>query len=151
MTILEFLLVAANLIWILSLLGLSVKLVRARRPEEHEEAYQMMTAVIVAGVIMFVAPSAIQWLTGFQEYDGRYCSEDPAPPDVDEDTVCLPDDMSEIFDKLINGLRALGGVVLVVGLIWSGIKLLAVPRKPSPDGKGSGAAASPPQALPVRT
>lgn len=147
MTIPELLLVAAEIVWIASFVGLSVKLVRARRPEEHEEAYQMMTAVIIAGVIMFVAPSAIQWLTGFQKYGDRYCSEDPSNSGVNRDKVCLPEDMSGIFDKIINGLRALGGVVLVIGLIWSGIKLLAVPREPSSSGGGSKAAASPPGML----
>lgn len=148
MTVLEILLAAAGIAWIASFAALSVKLVRARRPEEHEEAYQMMTAVIIAGVVMFVAPSVVQWLTHFHKYsNGRYCSKDPTAPGVDEDKVCLPKSMSGIFDKIINGLRALGGVVLVVGLIWAGIKLLAVPWDLSSDGKGSEAAVSSPEML----
>lgn len=139
---LELLLAAASLAWFASLLGLSVKLVRARRPEEHEEAYHMMAAVVVAGVVMFVAPEGIKWLTHFDNYTWteqgeeveRYCSENPnnLEPNMTKDEVCLPEGMSSIFNKLIFGLRALGGVILVVGLIWSGIKLLAVPgREPS--------------------
>lgn len=141
---------AVNILWIASLVGMTVKLVRARSPDDHQEAYRMMTAVIVAGVIMFVAPSAMQWLTGFQKYGGRYCSKDPAASGVDKDDVCLPKDMSSIFDKLINGLRALGGVVLIVGLIWSGIKLLVVPpsRRSSPGG-GHCSAAPPAKAAPA--
>ncbi|KXA95656.1 hypothetical protein AKJ65_01335 [candidate division MSBL1 archaeon SCGC-AAA259E19] len=85
--------------------------------------------VVIAAVVMFIAPSVIQWVTGFQEYGNRYCSQDPAVEGTNRDDVCLPKDMSGIFDKLINGLRALGGVVLVAGMIWSGIKLQAVPKR----------------------
>lgn len=105
---------------------------RRMTPREQRQWALYTGTVVIVAVVLIIAPPVVQWLTGFQKYDnGRYCSKDPSAPDVDEGKVCLPENMSGIFDKVISGLRALGGVILVVGFIWSGIKLQAVPSRES--------------------
>lgn len=135
MTGLEIILTMLLICWNIALAGTGVRLVRAG-PEEQESAQRTLSAVIIAGVVITVGPTMITWLTGYQKHEvggeERWCSENPNNSDEPTDEICLPGEVTSIFDKLINGLRALGAIVLIVGIIWGGIKLQVKPDLPNP-------------------
>jgi hypothetical protein len=113
MTGLEAVLAALILAWFALLSSSAVQMVRARSPDEHEQAERTLTASLLAGVIIAVAPSVAEWVTGYSYSDGQYCA----------DGTCLPKDVSETVHKIVQGLRALGGAIMILGLVWGGIQM----------------------------
>lgn len=125
--------------WVLLLLASSIRLVTARTPDESESARRILVAAVIAGFIIGVAPSAAKWITGFGVYyadannDGKnelyYSREDPndsASGGINallKSGKAFPPEISETIDKLINGITLFGGVVVVVGILWGGIKM----------------------------
>ncbi len=128
MTLIEIILTILLVSWNAALAGAGVRLVRAG-PEEQESAQRTLSAVIIAGVVITIGPTIITWLTGYQKHDvngeERWCAENPKNSDEPTNEICLPAEVTTIFDKLINGLKAIGAIVLIVGMIWGGIKLQA--------------------------
>lgn len=124
MTGLEAILAALSLAWFVLLSSSAIQMVRARSPDEHEQAERTLTASLMAGVIIAVAPSVAEWVTGYSYDGGQYCAEG----------TCLPEDVSETVHKIVQGLRALGGAVMIIGLVWGGIQMRKRRKKSGPDG-----------------
>lgn len=126
MTGVEILIFILTICWFLAFAGSGVRLVRAG-PEEQEEAQRMLTSVIIAGVLITLGPTLITWITGYGREEingeGRWCSKSQDADDFDPDQDCLPSEFTPVFSRLISGLRAIGAFVLIVGMIWGGIKL----------------------------
>jgi uncharacterized membrane protein len=82
-----------------------VALIRAESPEEQATAQKVLAGAIIGGAIIVVAPSIATWL-GL-----NYTS--------------LPTDVVNMINKLILFIRGIGAFVLVAGVIYGGIQLLA--------------------------
>jgi len=83
---------------------LGIVLVRAESPEEQARAQKVLAGAIIGGAIMVVAPSIASYL-------GLSYSS-------------VPDEVRDMFDRLITLLRAVGAFVLIAGVIYGGIQLL---------------------------
>jgi uncharacterized membrane protein len=85
-----------------------VALIRAESPEEQATAQKVLAGAIIGGAIIVVAPSIATWL-GLS-----YTS--------------LPTDVVNMINKLILFIRGIGAFVLIAGVIYGGIQLLAKRR-----------------------
>jgi TM2 domain-containing membrane protein YozV len=145
---LELLLAAASLAWLLGLLASSVGLIRAQTPQEHDAAMRILTGCIIGGIITVIAPSIGTWITGLKTYTLKapYGDLEPgtyyytgttitSPEDLKaavDAGRCLPSGTGQVIDKVISLLRIVGGLVVVAGLLWGGISLAGERRPESP-------------------
>lgn len=80
-------------------------MIRAESPEEQASAQKVLAGAIIGGAIIVIAPSLATWLG------------------LDYST--LPQDVKSMVDKLVTFLRGVGAFVLIAGVIYGGIQLLA--------------------------
>lgn len=116
---------------------------------DQTTAGEMLTAVLICGLLIFLAAPIVKWVTGFTDkevavdVDGnddidlsgvdekRTYWTDEAGEIHDGDTEdeildhALPAETSTIFDKLILGIRGIAAFVMIIALVWGGIKLRA--------------------------
>jgi hypothetical protein len=85
-----------------------VALIRAESPEEQATAQKVLAGAIIGGGVIVVAPSIATWL-------GLTYSSMPA-------------DVVSMVDKLILLLKGIGAFVLIAGVIYGGIQLVAKRR-----------------------
>lgn len=144
MTSVELFITAAVAVWFIVLIASSVKLVRARTPDESEAARRKITAAIIAGFIIIIAPPLVKWITGYNgyniDYDGDpkngaelYYSREKLTTNEEVESalkrgMALPTEVSTILDMVINVVMLVGGVIVTIGVMWGAIEMRAAPR-----------------------
>jgi hypothetical protein len=119
----------------------SIRLARAQTPQEHDAAMRTLTGCIIGGILIAIGPEIAKWITGLKEYDLRsdysglkagkyYYTGDTINSDAEllravQEGRCLPSGTGTVIYTVINLLRIVGGLVVLVGLIWGGISLRA--------------------------
>lgn len=139
MMALDFIVAVLSLSALGLLSGSFIQMMRAQTDQERQSAERTLTAALIAGVIIAVAPSVAQWITGY-DYDddtGMYCPKGAST----KAEGCLPPDVSGTLYKVVHGVMALGGVIIVLGLVWGGIQM-GRRKRSSPSSSKSNAAGS---------
>ncbi|MBC7219130.1 MAG: hypothetical protein H5T49_03230 [Hadesarchaea archaeon] len=131
---------ALFLVWLLVFLASLVRfLVRAQTPQEHDAAMRILTGCIIGGILIVIGPSIGMWITGLKTYELRttyldlksgtyYYTGNDITSDADlkkaiDDGRALPSGTGRVLDAVLGLLRVIGGLVVVVGLLWGGISL----------------------------
>jgi hypothetical protein len=136
---------ALVLTWLMVFLASLVRfLVRAQTPQEHDAAMRILTGCIIGGILIVIGPSIGMWITGLKTYTlttpysglepGTYyytgadiTSNAGLKTAIDEGRA-LPSGTGRVIDAVLGLLRVIGGLVVVVGLLWGGISLRVRPR-----------------------
>jgi hypothetical protein len=146
MTGIELFILVIELTWLTAFLLSSLRIVRAQTPQEHDAAMRILTGCIIGGVLVVVGPEVGKWITGLKTItltspngttETYYYTGDTISgvsrydqlTQAQKDRV-LPPGTGRVIDVLINLLRIVGGLVIMVGLIWGGISLQARKRAP---------------------
>ena len=137
MTGLEEFAAVAVLGWFIALVVSQVRLVRAQTPQEHDSAVRALSACVIGGLIVVIAPSVGMWITGLKTfksnegetiyYYGEHIEDGTNPSDPSVSDRCLPAGTGHVIDLVISLFRIVGGLVVVLGLIGGGIRLRAAP------------------------
>lgn len=124
--------------WLLIFLASLVRfLVRAQTPQEHDTAMRILTGCIIGGILIVIGPSIGMWITGLKTYNltSSYSGLEPGTYYYTGDDItsaaglraaidqgrALPSGTGRVLDAVLGLLRIVGGLVVVVGLLWGGI------------------------------
>lgn len=130
-------------------------MIQGQGERQQTTAQQVLTAVVIAGILIAVASPAVRWVTGFDTKEVTLASGDTAtywtehPGELHDgmtkeeaEEYAMPAGVTMIFEKLIMAIRAVAAFVMIIALVWGGIKLQAVDsaessRTGGPAGRGT--------------
>lgn len=119
-------------------MSFGVPLIQGGR-EQQETAQKLITAVIICGFAIVAAQPLVSWITGFSKVTVK-------PSDVNEERTywtnepgeindgmteteilehAMPAAVTTIFDKVIMAIKGIAGFVMIIAIVWGGIKLQA--------------------------
>lgn len=93
-----------------------IALVRAESPEDQASAHRVISGSILGGAVMFLAKPLAGWLiySNSNFFATNICN---VPG------ITVPTQLCTITSNILGLLQFLGGVVIIGGLIWGGVKL----------------------------
>lgn len=107
--------------------------------EQQEMAQKLITAVIICGFTIVAAEPVVSWITGFTKVtvtpsgvseERTYWTSEPGKisDGMTEEEIlehAMPAEVTTIFDKVIMAVKGIAGFVMVIAIVWGGIKLQA--------------------------